>query len=239
MNRPPLINRLILPLLLLCTFFSASTAWSVTEQPADVANRLQQTYDQLQSLSFTFSQNSQGPFNTQDRLGRGRAVFLRNTETDGKARMRWDYDKPDLQVLISDGETLRMYFARLQQQIITPATALEQDLIYSFFSGRARLDESFEIVAADRPAPPDTQNTSETTAIRLLPKKEQSQISEIRLTISNDSLITGIEITDHFDTRTILTLSNIQPNSLKDLTTADRERLFVFSPPPDTEIIHQ
>ena len=239
MNRPCFYYLLVLSVLIISMLLPTTAVLGNSDKPAETIALVQQTYDQLQSLSFSFSQSSQGPFSTQDRLGRGQAIFLRSAEASGQARMRWDYEEPDHQVLISDGETLRMYFARLQQQIITPTTALEQDLTYSFFSGRTRLDESFEILAADQALPADGQNLSNLATIRLLPKKEQSQIREIQLIIGADFLIRGIEIVDHFDTRTILTLSDIQPNSLKNLAPAERDQLFFFNPPPDTEIIRQ
>ncbi len=64
-------------------------------------------------------------------------------------------------------------------------------------------------------------------------------MQDIHLWVTADSLIRRIEIRDQFDTRTILTLSDIKENPLAGENGEALSALFSFSPPEGTEIIHQ
>ncbi len=211
-------------------------AETAEEYPADIAARIQQKYDQMKSLSFMFSQRSQGQVSGRPKTGSGTAYFSKNGKT---SKMRWDYTAPDEQVLISDGTTFSMYFAELRQMIITPADTLDNDLTYSFFSGRARLDEKFHILPPD----PEYIDTSTTTdrpkALKLVPREPQSQVQSIHLWVTGDSIIRRIEIRDHFDTVTLLNLKDITLDFLAKESKETAEKLFSFTPPEGTEIIRQ
>lgn len=202
-----------------------------------IMTRLQQTYDEITSLSFSFTQTTQGQLSGRPKKGTGDAFFIK----DGQGgKMRWNYHSPEIQVLVSDGENFSMYFAKLQQMIVTPAAAMRQDIMYSFFSGTGKLQDSFT------PQAPDSTvaftNLTEDMAfqiIKLVPKETQSQVNNIHLFITEDSLIRRIEIKDHFDTLTVLNLTNIQVNGLNLKDKQALRTLFTFIPPEDTEIIRQ
>jgi outer membrane lipoprotein carrier protein len=69
--------------------------------------------------------------------------------------------------------------------------------------------------------------------------EENSQVQEIHLWISADSLIRRIEIKDHFGTITLINISDIKENALADASEKTIAELFSFTPPEDTEIIEQ
>jgi outer membrane lipoprotein carrier protein len=205
------------------------------EYPEDIAARLQVRYDAMKSLSFNFYQDIQGEMTGRPRQGSGRAVFLKG---DGKARMRWDYTSPEIQVLISDGSLFSMYFATLKQLIISPAEQLDTDLTYAFFTGKGNIARDFYI----RPANEDEQSTNEKDfkVIKVIPKTQHSQVQDIHLYVSANSLIRRIKIRDHFGTLTILNLSDIEVDTAMDgKSPQEIEAIFTFVPPPGTEIIRQ
>ena len=217
---------------LVCSFPAAAFA----ESPEDVATRLQNRYDDIQSLTFDFIQDTRGQLSGRPKKGSGQAFFVKFRSKDKKAgKMRWNYSLPDRQVLVSDGITFSMYFASLSQMIITAADALQQDLTYSFFTGSGNLLEDFTIL------PPDQADNSQdqTVVIKLRPKSRQSQVASIHLWVTDDSLIRRIEILDHFDTLTVLNFSNLKVNTLDGDDADLMKRLFHFTPPDGTEIIHQ
>jgi outer membrane lipoprotein carrier protein len=151
--------------------------------------------------------------------------------------MRWDYTSPDNQVLVSDGELFSMYFAKLEQMIISPAESLDADLTYAFFTGRGVLTTDFHI----RPADEDFQSESspEFKVIKIIPKTAQSQVQDIHLWVTPDSLIRRINIRDHFGTITVLNLSDIETNAFTDKDPKELLSFFSFVPPEGTEIIRQ
>ncbi len=207
---------------------------SVVEYPENIAERLQARYDKIQSLSFNFIQNSSGDISGRPRRGTGKAAFVK---LEDRSYMRWDYSSPDQQVLVSDGEIFSMYFAKLQQMIVTPADSLEADLTYSFFTGKGILKRDFHI----RPADEDFQPASdaEFKVIKLIPKTDQSQVQDIHLWVTTASLIRRIKIRDHFGTITDLNLSDIEIDGLVEKDAQELLSFFSFIPPEGTEIIRQ
>ncbi|SHO44575.1 LolA family protein [Desulfopila aestuarii] len=229
-----------LPVAALCLVFflvlsSISLASAAGEYPEDIAARLQKKYDQMRSLSFTFNQQSQGQISGRPRTGSGTAFFYK---TGKNSKMRWNYTTPDKQVLISDGKTFSMYFSELEQMIVTPADSLESDLTYTFFSGRGRIADKFHILPPDEELMQEEMKAGQPQIIKLVPKEPQSQVQAIHLWVDDDSLIRRIEIKDHFDTVTLLTLSKIEIDTI-DGSSSEVAKLFSFTPPEGTEIIHQ
>jgi len=209
---------------------------NAAETPEEVASRLQKRYDTIYSFTFDFNQDTRGQLSGRPKKGSGQAFFLKsNAPGENNGKMRWNYSTPEKQVLVSDGVTFSMYFASMAQMIISPASALQQDLTYSFFTGSGDLLEDFTVLPPDLTLSPEDQ----TTIIKLIPKAKQSQVAEIHLWVTDDSLIRRIEILDHFDTLTVLNFSNLQVNTLDEDNTELMERLFHFNPPEGTEIINQ
>jgi len=230
------ISRTILYVLLVLSFFTATAhaAETAVEYPEDIAARLQRRYDAMQSLTFNFYQDIRGEMSGRPRQGSGQAIFYKH---DGLARMRWDYNSPDRQVLISDGVLFSMYVANQQQLIITPAENLDADLTYSFFTGKGLLQRDFHI----RPANEDEQpeNETEFKVIKLIPKTPQSQVQDIHVWVTPESLIRRIKIQDHFGTITVLNLSDIATDTLTGKNPTEIDKIFTFTPPEGTEIIRQ
>lgn len=229
------ISTMLFLIVLLLWGATGQQAAQAVEYPEDIAARLQKKYDQMTSLTFTFNQKSEGQVSGRPRSGSGTAYFYKKSKT---SRMRWNYSEPDRQVLISDGKTFSMYFANLQQMIVTPAESLDSDLTYTFFSGRGRIAEKFYILPADQEYPQETSDAKQPKIIKLVPKEPQSQVQSIHLWVGSDSLIRRIEIRDQFDTVTLLNLSNIEVDTLRD-GSSELADLFSFRPPEGTEVIHQ
>ena len=214
--------------------FSQSPGAEAASPPLETARALADHLGALQSLSFSFNQRTSGQISGRERRASGRAYFAK---IDGEAKMRWNYHAPDTQVFISDGTTLKMYFENLNQMIIAPAETLQQDVTYSFFTGSTSFEDDFAVLAG-----PDQDGATFPEGheiITLVPKKAPTQIKDIRLWVTDNLEIKRIEIRDTFDTLTLLTISNMEENSL----TRDGELLapdfFTFTPPEGTEIIYQ
>jgi outer membrane lipoprotein carrier protein len=212
-------------------------AASESEQPEQVAKRLEESYRQITSLSFSFFQKTSGQLAGRPKEGKGNGVFVK---TESGTMMRWNYLAPEHQVVISDGEYVSMYFEKLNQMIISPVESAQTDVLFSFFTGNMPLSKNFEIL------PPEEQFTGQPEkspdglqVIQLRPLAQQSQINTIHLWISDESLIRRIELLDHFDTRTIINLSNLQTNTVDVMDQDVLSTLFTFTPPEGTEIIRQ
>jgi outer membrane lipoprotein carrier protein len=218
-------------ILLLGTFLLAPKLTKAQEvDPLEVARKLQDTYEKALTLVADFNQTTTMKFSSRIRQGSGTMVFRK------PGRMRWDYLTPDYQVLISDGETISMYFEKSQQMIITNAKDyLQSDVTYSFFAGTGNILEDFDVSQSDIYPEPD-----DLFLIKMTPKSVHPQVSALYLWIAHDTfLITHMQIIDHFDTVTDLFFDNIKINTDHYGNSEITDDLFLFSPPEGTEIIEQ
>lgn len=222
---------------------TASAGLNNTETPEDIARRLQQRYDQISSLSFHFSQNTEGELSGRAQQGSGTAWFVKEKKSTGSpgtiGKMRWDYTTPEKQILVSDGVDFSMYFAKLEQMIVSPAETMQSDITYSFFTGSGNLLKDFSISTPNPEFIPEKKDAGRFKVIKLTPKENQSQVSEIHLWVTADSMIQRMDIIDHFETRTTLDLSNLQVNTLPINDRKAMDALFTYTPPEGTEIIYQ
>ncbi len=187
------------------------------------AAKLQETYDSTSSFAADFSQVTSMKLSRRERHGQGSLLIKK------PGLMRWDYQEPDHQVLINDGEVMSMYFAGAEQMIIMPAKEyLQSDVTYAFFAGTGNVLRDFEISAVGEEyccgAAPD---------LRLTPKQAHPQVDYLYIWLNEHFLISRMQIADHYGSITDLTLTNIKLNQPVDL-----ER-FKFVPPVGTEIVRQ
>lgn len=231
---PPFLLLLLATFLLLTAFSGLKAAPPGEETSVQVAERLQHYYQQIDSLSFNFTQQTSGQISGRPKTGTGNALFVR---TGSGPKMRWNYVSPDRQVIISDGQSVSMYFEKLNQMIISSVEQAQADIFLSLFESNNTISDGFNILDSD-PASDTTENSGLKT-IHLIPKDANSQINTIHLWISADSSLRRIELVDHFETKTIINLSDSRTNTINP---DDREKLadiFTFTPPEGTEIIRQ
>ncbi len=217
--------RYFLFILIACLSFSRPLPGRAAElTPRQIAEKLQQTYEQTSAISADFRQITTIPMSRRHRKGAGTMVIQK------PGFMRWDYTAPDRQVLTSDGKTISMYFAENRQMIIMPAQDyLKSDITYAFFAGTGNIIRDFEVLPADR-----ADIGPHSLALKLIPRKNHPQVSSLTVIIDRDSfLIKRLLILDHLDSLTDIVLTNLILNQAKPVD------YFVFTPPPDTEIIRQ
>jgi len=208
-----------------------------SETPAEVAARLQGYYRQIDNLSFSFVQATEGQMIGRPKTGKGNGIFAR---TASGPKMRWNYNSPDHQVLVSDGDTISMYFEELNQMIITPVNRGQADILFSFFSGQDPLENSFTILDSDlEQTGAAAAATTAESVLHLVPKNADSQLAIIHLYLTPDARISRVELVDHFETRTTITITDVSINPFESQTPEEIEQLFVFTPPYGTEIIRQ
>jgi outer membrane lipoprotein carrier protein len=216
--------------LFLIAFIAVSPASGQEIDPGHIASKLQSTYETAANIVAQFSQTTTMKFSPRVRQGAGKMIFLK------PGRMRWDYTIPDYQVLISDGETISMYFEKSSQMIKSNAKDyLRSDVTYSFFAGTGNILKDFDING-----PAFENDQPDTYLIKLIPKSTHPQVSSMHAWISRETfLIKQLQIIDHFDTVTNLYFTNIMIDADSYDNRKIGEDLFYFTPPAGTEIIEQ
>ena len=205
--------------------FSFNPAIASDLTPIKVAEKLQQTYNHTTTLSADFRQLSSMRMQRRQRQATGTMILSK------PGRIRWNYLQPDPQVLISNGDTVSMYFEKNRQMMVMPSDRyLNSDVTYAFFVGNGDISRDFTIQEPDAaPFLADNQY-----CIKLLPKETHPQLNYLHLWINTTTwLVQRIQLVDQLDSTTDLFFSNIIINQ----PVADKT--FLFTPPPDTEIIEQ
>ncbi len=190
-----------------------------------VAERLQLQYDKTKSMSADFTQVTSSRMSRRVKEGHGTIILLK------PGQMRWDYIAPDKQIIVCDGESIQMYFAREKQLLISSAKQyLESDVTYSFFAGTGNLLKDFDISA---PLEEDLGKTDEQIVLRVVPKGNHPQIDYILMWTDSEYLINKLMIVDQMGSITDITFKNIKINP------TIKAAQFSFTPPDGTEIIKQ
>ena len=187
-------------LLLTALLFIPTLTSAQTMDVLEVAQKLQNTYEHANNVVADFNQSTTMKFSSRVRQGSGTMIFHK------PGRMRWDYLTPEYQVLVSDGETISMYFEKSNQMIVSDAREyLQSDITYSFFAGTGDILKEFEINEPDF-----TNNLANSFLIKLTPKSSHPHVSSIHAWITNDTfMIMHLQIVDHFDTVTDLFFDNM------------------------------
>ncbi|MFC1828235.1 outer membrane lipoprotein carrier protein LolA [Thermodesulfobacteriota bacterium] len=140
--------------------------------------------------------------------------------------MRWEYEVPDRQIIISDGFQLWIYRPDDNQVMIGKAPAFFGDgKGASFLSDITRMRENFTISK-------ETSGRAEHHILKLVPRNKSFDLSVIYLTISSDtSDVVQIVTYNSYDDETRIKLSDIRFNPDLD------NSLFKFTTPEGAEIL--
>lgn len=189
--------------------FQLSAAAAADTLPA----ALEAFFSGLETLSAEFSQqvsDSSGEI-TQD--ARGRMWIAR------PGRFRWDYETPYRQQLVADGKSFWMYDEDLEQATMQPAADIITSTPAMLLSGIQPLDEIFHI-----------ESLVEGQSVRLQPKNDDSNITQVELQFSEDSIMQIVAL-DSFGNTTTFSFTGMRRNPDLD------EGVFSFEPPPGTDVI--
>ena len=206
-----------------------------------LAKKLQSVYGKLISLEFDFTQLTRT--SGRERHGSGNAVFYRTGDSQENnvvknSIMRWNYTRPDQQIIINDGENITIYTEKDKQLLKTSAEELESDITYAFLSGAKRLLDDF---VAEKPTNRFSFSIPGKTVsgLQLIPRKPHSQVKAVHLWFDNNFLIRNLIIEDHFDSVTELNFTNILRDNISPNNAKKVAEIINFSIPPGTEIISQ
>lgn len=190
---------------------------SVAGDVEGITAALQKKYEDLDTISAEFAQESFSAALGQTEVSRGTVYFKK------PGKMRWDYSGPSKDRLVSNGHILWLYQHDLGQAIERPVSD-EPDIARDFLSGVGSLDRDFSIrIEEDR---------GKTCLLGLEPRKFQPGIKALFIEVDKSSLLVVKTIVeDPFGNRTTVSLENIRLNEpLKD-------SLFEFVPPEGVRIL--
>jgi len=169
-------------------------------------DKVQARYAKIAGLHARFHQELTSATLVQTDIAEGECWFAK------PGKMRWAYDKPTTQLMVSDGKTLWFYEPDKEQVTksdIDPAM-LEQ-VPTGFLNGTGTLTEGYVAVLPKLELPP-----KEGVAVDLMPQKP-APFEKLRVVVEpTTSLVTEITIYDPFGNVNKLTFTELEPGAAKD-----------------------
>ncbi len=137
-------------------------------------------------------------------------------------RFRWDYREPAGQLLVSDGETLWLYDADLEQVTVRKVSQALSASPAMLLSGEGRVGAAF--LVEDEP---DAQGLD---WMALIPRRQDTDFRRVRLALRGGELVKML-LEDRLGQLTTLEFSRIERNPPVGAS------LFEFEPPPGVDVV--
>ena len=192
-------------------------AWALSIEQATV-NAIQKNYESVLTFKATFEQKAFVKMINRTEITRG------NVQIKKPGKMKWVYNSPDSQILITDQKTLWLYTPEDGQ-----ATKMPIENVYSsntpalFLAGQGTLTDTFDIVRV--------LTKKDKFVVVFTPKEAESSLSRLVLRANkNNYQITGASVYDKLGNKTDINFREIRINE------KIAESVFEFQVPVGAEI---
>lgn len=178
--------------------------------------QLKSFLDGLETLQASFTQTVQQP--GENALYTSNGVFYLKRP----GQLRWEYDAPNPQVIVADGDRIWLHDIDLEQVSHRSQKAALKGTPAQLLSGTAPIDKNFTLQ--------DEGEKDGLDWVELRPKEKEAQFVRLRLALAHNELKRMV-MYDNFGQVTSFTFSDIKRNP--ELSS----KLFVFVPPSAVDII--
>lgn len=201
---------------------AVGATWQAPEADALMA-RVQEQYDRTTRLHARFRQETRLPGFEQVQAGAGEVWILK------PGMMRWDYTKPERQLIIANGETLWIYLPGERQVIRDRVqTSMGARTPALFLAGQAQLTELFAVTAETSQVP----SKEGLLRLELTPKEGTLPYSQVELGIHPTSYqVVRVQLADPLGSVTTMWFSDIDTEAAVDPS------LFQFQVPPGVDVM--
>jgi outer membrane lipoprotein carrier protein len=210
-------------LCLLLVLTHSSILFTATEKPpvTEAVQQLQAKYENMETLQASFSQSYQSKRFSGGGITESGVVYLRKG-----GLMKWEYQKPEKKIFISDGLFYFYYVPQDKQVVKTPVDNQSQQSPALFLAGRGNFASDFKAQWADpRPG---------SRLVKLTPVKPQPDFEYLIVDIDPArNLVLRLLVVDSYDNRTEYKFTNIRENPPLP------SNFFVFHAPPGTDVVFQ
>lgn len=206
-------------MLLAMSSFFVSSAFSATVD--DIVEKLQNNYSSMKDYQAYFVQEAKIKGYPRKQESSGEVYFKKG------GKMRWNYDKPEVQEIVTDGTTLWMYTPSLNQVMEAGFSMTNQSRVaQAFLSGMGSIRDDFDLSGGE------LDETGINYRLMLKPKDVTEKIKSLELTIDSKTFyIKRSRMTDIYDNVTVVSLSDFKINS------GLVDSLFDFIVPQGVEVV--
>ncbi len=183
----------------------------------DVVRGLEAAYGRVTDLKAEFTQTAFNKSLNQQIPAQG-TVYLKKG-----GKLRWEYTDPTPQEIVSDGKTLWVYTATLNQVNVGPAPEALAGPAGSFLAGLGRLREHFGVRFLNPARPTDAEGN---VVLDLTPKQALPTLSRLILSVDPKTWEVRKAVTyDQFENTVTMRFAKMTLNS------GLADKLFTFVPP--------
>jgi len=188
----------------------------------EVVERLQAVYREVQTFQARFIQSTTNRSLGQTIEGSGEVAMKK------PGKMRWEYQSPEPQLIVSDGKTLWIYNPKDRQAIVQEASESFSLVSLSFLAGKGDLSRDFKI----RPIEHAGTAGLKSHLLELSPKRSEAAFARMILQVDpEDFTIQKVTIFDRYANTTVIAFEGLKLNPpLPD-------SLFAFTPPKGVEVV--
>jgi outer membrane lipoprotein carrier protein len=159
--------------LLVCAGFAAPVrAQNSGGCERELMERVQRAYQAITSFSGKFAQTDRS-VDKEERKAQGRIAYQK------AGKMRWDYDPPNEQLVVTDGRTVWLFDPLLENVTVQKLERVTQGTPLAFLLGVGNLVGDFDCRAFTRQPPKDGL-----TYLELVPRKEIPTLSFIQIGVT-------------------------------------------------------
>ena len=200
-------------------------AWAATDAGLDaVLDRLQTTCGATQDLSAQFTQIVTNRSLGAVREGSGQFQLKR------PGKMRWEYEKPEPRLFVTDGTRLWDYSpVDKQVRIQEVSQAFASRLPLAFLAGDCQVRREFTVAMIENAA---TRAQPNLKVLDLTPRQPEAGVARMLLEVNLKSgLVDRATLFDAAGNTTVIVLNQVKRNSGLD------DRVFQFTPPPGVMVV--
>lgn len=185
--------------------------------------KVQEIYQGIEDLEADFTQESTLKSLNKTQIANGKIYF----KNPGK--LRWDYNDPAKQEIVTDGKTLWMYISEDKEVIVNELSKVYRSNTSAFFlSGMGDVRRDFDVQLVE----PADQGEGESYLLRLIPKEQQSNVDELFLLVNKDTfLVIETYFHDFYGNLIRIKFKNTVINQ------GLPDSMFVFTVPEDVEVM--
>ncbi|MFQ5802834.1 MAG: outer membrane lipoprotein chaperone LolA [Candidatus Methylomirabilales bacterium] len=186
-------------------------------QAQGVVDRIQDFYDKTKDLTGQFHQRVELAIGqVEEAWG---AFSLKRP-----GMMRWEYERPERRLLVTNGSTLWVYTPADRQVIVQDLKAAVTSLPFDFLMGAGKLNEQFIVR--------EVMDRGDSYRLVLRPRRPDTLLREMEMEVEATTLyIRSLTLLDPYENRTVMRFSHFRVNGG---LPAD---LFSFVPPPGVKIL--
>lgn len=213
-------NKICTLLLILFLFTVHSSAQD--KDLESVIGGIQKKYEQINNFQALFTQTSEVKALNKTQNAEGEVWFKK------PGKMRWNYNTPNKDQIVSDGKTLWFYDEDEEQVVETPLVQVsETQSTTTLLSGLGNIKELFNASFADE----GDINLNGGYLVDLVPKGDEEYNKATILVDEKDMMVNTIFLYDPFGNLTTIKLADMK------IDTEVSDSLFNFKAPEGTEVV--